>query len=71
MSTASPAKPHAQLVDDIATEIMALVERHAPCGGDARLAAAGDEALLAALARRVGPCTYARILAALIPAKRV
>lgn len=59
-----------ELIDAIATELMALVERHAPHDGDPNLASAGDLSLLAALARRVGPLGYARLLAELMPSSK-
>lgn len=53
----------AQMVDDIASRILVLVEQVAPATSpDARI---GDEALLAALARRLGPYGYATLLASI------
>ena len=53
----------AQRIDGIATHILALVEQAAPVASpDAQL---GDEALLAALARRLGPVNYVSLLGAI------
>lgn len=70
MSATSRSKPHAQLVDEIAAQILALAESLAPIGGEYQLADAGTEALLSALIRRVGPFAYTCCLAERIPAKR-
>lgn len=64
------SEPRAKVVDRLASVLLSQLEEVAPVSGDADLASAGDEALVAALIRRVGPFTYSSKLAVLIPASK-
>lgn len=68
MTTSTSTAEHTtQATDRMATQILGLVELLAPVAGPN--AQQGTEALLAALARRVGPMNYAYLLSSMCLSK--
>ncbi len=65
-ATAAPAtESQAQAIDRIATQILTLVEQLDPSASPISSGRYGTEALLAALARRLGPLDYVDFLSSM------